>query len=203
MTKKIALFALVAILTTASLKAQLFLEFGMGPQSNHQNLSLFDNGHITTHSLNAELVLDYQLHEKFAFGLEMLASTYLVPATAESLGTAFVGINTRWIRPLRFTDDIIINLYSELSPGCLFLTDKFDFEGQSYKSERWGIGIDYGLGLSIPFYNDWELGVRCGLLVSYLSKPKIDLNVPAKDYKAGEQMLAATRFVVTISRKLF
>ena len=203
MTKKIALFALVAILTTASLKAQFSIEWGIGPQSNHQNNSLFDKSRVTTHSLSSEMALKYEFHDKFACGLEMLVGSYDIPATSESLALTFVGVNCHWIRPLHITDDIILDLYGELSPGCTFFYDAFDFDGQSYKTNRLGFGIDYCVGLSIPLYKDWEIGAKCGLFMSSLSKPKIDLDVPAKDYKAGEQMVAATRFVVTLKLKLF
>ena len=203
MTKKIALFALVAILTTASLKAQLSIEWGIGPQSNYQNISVFDKSRVTTHSFSGELALKYQFHDKFACGLEMLMGAYDIPATSESVGSTFVGVNFSRIRPLRITDDIIIYLYRDLSPGCTFFYDAFDFDGQSYKTNRYGFGVDYCVGLSIPIYEKWEIGAKCGLFGSFISKPKIDMDVPAKDYKTGEQMMIATRFALTLKLKMF
>lgn len=203
MTKKVALFALAAILSSFSLMAQsqskLFVEGNYGAMLLTRNLSVFDKSMTSTHCEAGEFAIAYEVSDSGALGLKLFSSGYETPAFSESVYFGFAGLMARIIRPIHINGEVVLKPFFEGTFGCTFLTDMFDLDDVSYKAKRYGFGMDAVIGVSVPISKYLEISLKCGELISFIGKPKVDVDVPAKHYELGEQMIMSPYIMGTIA----
>lgn len=207
MSKKILLLACATIICVFSLRAQssskLYLELNYGAILFSQNLSVFDNSFTTSRYTSNELAIAYGMSDSSAIGIKLLTSGYELPENSELIGLNFVGLMARINRPIHLNGELVIKPFLEASLGCTFLTDNFSIDAEKYETKRYGYGFEVAVGFNVPLTKFLEIGMKCGEFVSFLGSPKVDVDVPAKDYKFGEQMILAPRIMGTISINLF
>lgn len=207
MSKKILLFACAAFISVFSAKAQnsskLFLEGNYGAMLFSQNLSVFDNTFATSRHTCSELAIAYEMSDSSTLGLKLLSSGYELHENSELIGMNYLGLMARFIRPIHLNGELVIKPFLEASLGCTFLTDNFEIDAEKYRTKRYGYGFEAAIGFKVPINKFFEVGMKCGEFVSFPSSPKVDVDVPAKDYKLGEQMILAPRIMGTLAINLF
>ncbi|MBR5029089.1 MAG: hypothetical protein IKX51_07710 [Bacteroidales bacterium] len=176
------------------------IEAAIGTLTNWQKLSIYDNGFSNMRCPASDIFISYELlKDTLALGLKNIGYSLEYPETDETIYISFVAANFRYIRPLQFTDDIKIKLYFEWALGCTFLRDWFSYNDISYKTTRRGFGMDYAIGFNIPIFYNFSIGLKCGYFLSFPSKVDVAAEVPAENFKSGEQIITATRIMATLS----
>ena len=176
------------------------IEAAVGTLTNWQKLSIYDNGFSNMRCPASDIFINYELlKDTLALGLKNIGYSLEYPETDETIYISFVAANIRYIRPLQFTDDIKIKLYFEWALGCTFLRDWFTYNDITYKTTRCGLGMDYALGFNIPLFKNISAGLKVGEFLSLLRNPNVSSDIPAKNFKFGEQIISATRIMATLS----
>lgn len=196
---------LLAVLASGICAAQnnikpLRLEASMGTLTNWQKLSIYDNGFSNMRCPTSDIILSYEVfRDTAALGVKFNSYTFEEQATDEYFSISFVAANFRYFYPLQFTDKIKIRPYFEAAFGCAFLKDWFSYNETDYKTTRRGFGMDCALGIEIPFTNYFTAGLKCGYFVAFPSKVDVAAEVPAENYKLGDQIINSTRVMATFS----
>ncbi|MBR0073974.1 MAG: hypothetical protein IJP95_09075 [Bacteroidales bacterium] len=53
--------------------------------------------------------------------------------------------------------------------------------------------------MSVPLTKYLEISLKCGELISWVSNPQVDVDVPAKHYELAEQMIMSPYIMGTIA----
>ena len=176
------------------------IEAAIGTLTNWQKLSIYDNGFSNMRCPASDIFISYELlKDTLALGLKNIGYSLEYPETDETIYINFVAAAFRFIRPLQITDNIKIRLYFEWALGCTFLRDMFTYNDITYKTTSCGLGMDYALGFNIPLFKNISAGLKVGDFLSLLRNPNVSSDIPAKNFKFGEQIISASRVMATLS----